>query len=337
MIKKILNKKTLVLLAIVILMAFLLFQGLHQIYHQDEYRWVGLVDHSDKGSFDAHPPMTLSLLNITGYLFGYTNLRILPAFFAILNLVLLYFISKKLSSSRSIALLAGLLFAFNVYSLIAGLQIDIDGAILPFFVLASYNAFLHISDNKKLWLPIFALSLIGGFLTKLPFILFVGALIVDYYFAHRNEDRFRFKKIMLLVGSALTLFVFVALFFYLFSPDKFRNVVSYAEDFKSFDFGSRAYLDLIFKILKSFVLLSPLLFLPILYTLFRPDLRSKYRFWLIYLFFNFIFYTALFDFSTLTIERYFTFMIAPAAIIGAGVIYPFFVNLRDKKTINQLL
>ncbi len=326
------NKNNIIFGAIIVVMAVLLFQGVHQIYHQDEYTWVGLVDHSDKIGWDVHPPVALSLLKVTGYLFGYGNLRVLPAFFAILNLILLYFVSKKLSANKSVALLAGFLFAFNVYSLIAGLQIDIDGAILPFFVLASYNAYLRISDNKRLWFPIFILSLIGGFLTKLSFILFVGALIVDYYLAHKHENHFQLKKIASLSGLALVLFGFVALAFNFFSPDKFSHVLTYAGGFKSFDFRSRAYLDLGFKILKSFVWLSPLLFLPVFYALAKPDLRHRYRFWLIYLLFNFTFYTVLFDFSKLTIERYFMFTIAPAAIIAAEVLYPFFTNLKNKKS-----
>ncbi len=326
------NKNNVLLGLAILLMSFLLSRGVHQIYHQDEYRWIQIIPDSTIAGGDVHPPVNLTLLRVTARLFGYYELRVLPAFFAILNLILVYFVVKKLSGNKSVALLASFLFAFNTYSLIAGLQIDIDGAIMPFFVLASYNAYLRLNDNKRLWTPLFILSVIGGFLTKLSFLIFFGSLIVDYYFAHRHEHNFRLKNMLTLAGGGLVLFGLVGLAFYLLSPDKFLNVLAYAKGFKSFDLGSRAYLDLGFKVMKSFAFLSPLLFVPILYTALKADLRNRYRFWLIYLFFNFIFYTVLFDFSTLTIERYFMFMVAPAAIITAEVIYPFFKSLRERMT-----
>ncbi len=326
-----LNKNKVLLGVAIVLMAFLLSQGVHQIYHQDEYRWIEIIPDSHAAGGDVHPPINLGLLKLTAYLFGYDNLRVMPAFFAVLNLVLLYFVSKKISSNRSIALLASFLFAFNTYSLIAGLQIDIDGAVLPFFVLASYNAYLRINDRKNLWLPLFILSLIGGFLTKLSFLIFFGSLVVDYYIAHKKEYGFNIKKLALLIGGAIAFFGVSALVFYFITPYKFNNVLKYAEGFRSLDIASRAYLDLIFKIIKSMAFLSPLLFLPILFSALKSELRHKYRFWLIYLFFSLIFYTVLFDFTTLTIERYFTFMIVPAAIIAAEVLYPFFKNLKARK------
>jgi len=331
--RKLFNKNNLLLMAVIVMMAFLLSGGVNQIYHQDEYRWVVIADETNDVATDVQPPMYLFLLNITGRLFGYEQLRILTAFIAILNLLLVYFVSKKTSANKSIALLAGFLFAFNAYSLIAGLQIDIDGALMPFFVLTSYYAYLKLGDNRKLWIPVLALSLIGGFLSKLSFIIFFGALIVDYYFTYKEEHGFRFKKLLLLAGGGVVLFGVLAGAFYISNPDRFQNVLTYASGraFNGVDIASRAYLDLAFKVLKSFVLLSPLLLLPIFYTLFKPDLRHKYRFWLTYLFFSFIFYTVIFDFSTLTIEKYFTFMIVPAAIIGADVLYPFFAGLKNKK------
>jgi len=317
-----------VILIAALFVVFLIL-GLNQIYHQDEYRWVALADGTATGN--PHPPMTLLLLKATGLIFGYNHLRVLPAVFAVFNLILIYFISKKLSVNKLVALFAGFLFAFNVYSLIAGLQIDIDGAILPFFALASYNAYLRIGDNKKFWLPLLGLALVGGFLTKLSFVLFFGALIVDYYFSQKNKSSFKFKKIVFLAASGFGVFAFLAIAFYFFSPTHFLRVVSYAEHFNSFNFGSRAYLDLAFKIIKSLVFLSPLLFFSVFYALIKPDLRHKYRFWLIYLLINFVFYTIIFDFSTLTVERYFMFMIAPAAIIGAEILYQLLANLKNKK------
>jgi hypothetical protein len=313
-------------------MAFLLSRGIHQIYHQDEYRWVVLTYQPGGEKIDVQPPMYLLLLKTAGRLFGTANLRILSALLALVNLFLIYLVSKKITGNKSIALLACFLFSFNAYSLIAGLQIDIDGALLPFFVLTAYYSYLKLADNKKLWAPVLMLTLVGGFLSKISFVIFFCSLILDYYFSHKEERDFKLKKIILLASGGVILFGILAALFYLVDSERFLNVLSYARGraFDNFNFASRAYLDLIFKIMKSFVLLSPMLLLPVFYTLFKSDLRKKYRFWLIYLFFSFLFYAVIFNFSTLTIEKYFTFMIVPSVIISAEVLYPFFADLRNR-------
>ena len=278
--------------------------------------------------------MYLTLLKVTAHLFGYNNLRALSAFFALLNLILVYFVSKKLGGTKGIALFTAFLFAFNCYSLIAGLQLDIDGALMPFFVLLAYNAYLRLDDNKRLWGAILIIALIGGFLSKLSFVIFLSALIIDYYFAHKNEPNFQFKRILAFVGSGVGVALFLSAVFYVISPDRFHNIVSYAyvRAFGNFNFASRAYMDLIFKIVKSIVFLSPILALPVVYAACKPDFFKKYRLLFIYLALSFLFYAVIFNFSTLTIEKYFMFMIAPAAIIAGEVLFPFLISLKNKAT-----
>lgn len=154
--------------------------AVQQIYHQDEYKWAMQAD----PVFDyatPHPPLGKYTLRLTGNLLGFDNLRFAPLFFGFLGLALIYLIVKKLTNKTSTALMGALFFSINIYSVIASLQIDIDGAILPFFILLTYYAYLQLNtDNKKFWWIIFGLGIVGGFLTKLSFIIFAGALIVDY-------------------------------------------------------------------------------------------------------------------------------------------------------------
>ena len=324
------NHKWLVIIFVVFV--FIRFFGLGQIYHQDEYRWATIVNPVFDESSGSHPPMNRLVLGLTGRVFGYDNLRVVPLMFSVLNLWLIYLISLKLSRNKKTAYFAIGLFTANIYSLVSNLQIDIDGAILPFFILLSYYAYLHILDRqrKSFWFFIFSLSIIGGFLTKLSFLLFVGALIIDlglraYY------SKLDFKKVFRKIWPWAAGFLAVgALFYYLYSVGS-GVVIDYARHFKSFNFASRAYFDLVFKIFKSLVWLSPLLALPVLYGLFKKDVLKKYRIWFVYLFLNLVFYLVLFDFSTLTIERYFMFLIIPSVLIGAQAIS----DLLERQTIRN--
>src|SRR3989338_1988676 len=161
------NKKIWVIIVIAGLFLMTRLPAVHQIYHQDEYKWAMQAD----PVFDyesPHPPLGKYTLRLTGNILGFENLRFAPLLFSLLCLWLVYLITKKITNKKSIAILGALLFSVNVYSVIAGLQIDIDGAILPFFILLTYYAYLQLlTDNKKLWWVVFGVGLVGGFLTKL--------------------------------------------------------------------------------------------------------------------------------------------------------------------------
>ncbi len=319
------NKKTLIL-GLLILGLFVLvgYLGVHQIYHADEHTWLQVIEPTTNFT-SPHPPMMKTVMRYAGSIVGFGNLRYPIFIFGLLNLILLFLIVKKSSKNKTIALIASFLLTLNVYNAIASLQIDIDGALLPFFVLLSYYCYISWleSDRKHLWLAFLILALIGGFLTKLTFVLFFGTLIVEYVW---QRGFFKNKSLGLLLRQALTVagpflfVVFVVLAGYKFG--KFNSpVADHGLQFKIFNFASRAYLDLIFKVLKSIVWLSPLLLLPTLGGLFIKKIRHGQRFWYLYLIFSFLFYTVLFDFATFDVQRYLMFMIAPACIIAADVLY----------------
>lgn len=324
------NKWLLIIFAIFIFTRFL---GLGQIYHQDEYRWAMQVDPQINDT-SPHPPLTKYFLRTTGLLFGFEHLRIGVLFFSILNFWLIYLVSLRLTGQKKIALMAAGLFTINIYSLISSLQIDIDGAVLPFFILLAYYAYLQILENKKTqkWLIVFGVAVVGGFLTKLSFLLFIGALIIDWLFnIYHSKEKISFKIIFKKTWPWAMGFLAIAVSFYYFYTTWFGVVVEYARHFQSLNFASRAYFDLAFKIFKSFVWLSPLLALPVLFAFFKKDTLKRYRIWFVYLFLNLIFYLVLFDFSTLTIERYFMFLIIPSVLISSQVLSDFLDKQRIGK------
>ncbi|MDP3697327.1 MAG: hypothetical protein Q8R55_04880 [Candidatus Taylorbacteria bacterium] len=326
------------LLLVSVLFIWLRFSGVHQIYHQDEHRWVMLADGSDPGPA-PHPPMVLSSLKLVGSVFGFSNLRILSIFFSLLNLGLVYLIVKKVSKSFGAAMAAASLFTVNIYSLVASLQVDIDGTILPFFALLGYYGYISLLDgeHRKISVVLLAFSVVGGLLSKLSFVLFLGVLIVDYLiFLYAKNDKNIFSIIKKGAKTVVPILAAMGLFYYFYASNS-HGIIDYGMHFKVLNFGSRAYLDLIFKVIKSFVWLSPLLSLPAIGGLFIREIRTRQRFWYLYLFINLIFYTVLFDFTTLTIERYFMFLIAPAVIISSDVLYYFYKKIAHPRLYNEFM
>ena len=321
------NKKSL-LIVIFIIFIVSRFLGLGQIYHQDEYRWATIVNPLFADGNSPHPPITQLSLELTGRIFGYAHLRVAPFVFSILCFLLVFLIAYRISQKLPIALTAIALLTINTYSYIANLQIDIDGAVLPFFgLLMFYSYWMVFKEKKSQWLVVLIISIIAGFLTKLSFVLFAGALVADYLWEHRHIlSKNLYKILMSLAGLIL---IAVAVFAFFFS--RMSVVISYAGHFKSLNLASRSYFDLVFKLFKSLVWLSPLLALPALAGLLDRKYISKFRFWYLYLFFNAVFYLVLFDFSRLTVERYFMFMIYPAVIISSQWLYDTFSGIRFSK------
>lgn len=331
------SKKVWVFIFIVSVFLLSRFPAANQIYHQDEYKWAMQAD----PVFDAaspHPPVGKQILRLTGNILGFENLRFAPLFFSFLCLILVYLVIKKITNKTKVAILGAFLFSVNAYSVIASLQIDIDGAILPFFILLTYYAYLQLlTDNRKLWRVIFGVGLIGGFLTKLSFVIFVGALFVDYLLTVYYSGRLNVKRVgvkSLKLGGIFALF---ALIFYYLNSGGTNTVIEYGKHFQSLNFTSRAYFELAFKVLKSLVWLSPLILLPVVAGLFKKDVVKKYRFWYIFLFFNLIFYLVIFDFAKLTVERYLMFLIIPCCIISAGFLSELTENFSWRKEYGKII
>ena len=328
------NRWLLVLLAVFVLSRFF---GLGQYYHQDEYRWASQVYTTEFGEVDSpHPPIMQNILSLGGKIFGYNNLRVVPFIFGIFDLLLIYALALKVTGNKKIAYLAAGLYTVNVYGLIANLMIDIDGAVLPFFILLTYHFYIRsIKDGEKKFILPLAAVIIAGLLTKLSFVLFLGALAVEYLWTFYDKGKFRHetKRMGLILGISGIFIVGLYLLYGKADP----RFAEYSTNFKIFNFASRAYFDLFLRLFKFFIWLSPLLSLPVIYGLFKKDIFTKYRLWYVYTLFNLLFYLVIFDFARLPIERYFMFIIAPAVIISAHVIYSLLPGLNKKRFFLNML
>lgn len=319
---------------------FIRFLGMGQYIHQDEYRWVDIADSVIAGitnpeAISPHPPLMQGLFYIFSIftkIFNYNNLRLIPLFFSTLCFVLIYLISLRFNTNRTQAYIVVGLFTLSIYSLIAGLMFDIDGAILPFFVLLSYYFYLRwVTDKDRRFVLPLIIAMAGGFLAKESFVLFVGALAAEYLWGvyEKGEFKANIKKFSYLFGG-LVLSVGA---FYIFYGSSHPWFVEYTlNHLKTVqNFGSRSYFDLFLRLFKFLIWLSPFLTLPVIYGLFKKEIFGKYRIWYIYIFFNVLFYLVIFNFSTLPIERYLMSIIIPAIFISSDIIYSFIKNLKINK------
>lgn len=307
------------------------FLGLGQIYHQDEYKWAMIVNPIFNLQGESnHPPLVGLLYHLTGEAFGYDRLRILPFIFSLLGLILAYLLVKKLYGEKA-ALITSSILLVSVYNLIASLQIDFDGALLPFWGLLTVYAFYHldfrhIRDRKNYcWLAILCVSLVGGFLTKLSFFIIVAALATEYYLMYRPKIKNLLKLLGAFGGVVLAVALAVLAINAFYPAVQATRFLLYVKNFSFLNFASRNWSQVGFLTAKVLILTSPLLLGG--YFLIQKNWR-RYRLWLIFLFYNFLLYFVIFDFSNRTLERYLMFLIIPGAIVTGSAIADWLANQK---------
>jgi len=153
---------TLVCLVLSALALGIRFVGLSQPYHQDEYKWAFIVDpaHNAGEAAIPHPPLAEWLYHLTGAHFGYDHLRLLPFFASFIFGILLFYIVRRVYGLRA-ASLALFFWAIDLYAVLASLQIDIDGVLLPIFTLCMLGGY-ELWKTEKFSARVIALFAIGA-------------------------------------------------------------------------------------------------------------------------------------------------------------------------------
>jgi 4-amino-4-deoxy-L-arabinose transferase-like glycosyltransferase len=317
------------------------FFGLSQPYHQDEYKWALIVSpiHYNYEGIIPHPPLAEKIYAFAGALFGLDYLRIVPAFGSLVLLIGIYLYLKD-RFSRSAAYVAIVIFTANLYALIASLQIDIDGILLPLFIFTTLVSYEYLQkalpDKRRRWIILFFVGFIGGCFVKLSFVLAPIAIFIyelPRIYARAKFLGFRgFAKNKWYVSSAffvLFLLITVSLFFkQVYFVEYIRNFFGSAD--------SRNVTQLIVLTAKSLIYASPVLVVGLFLGIFE---YKKLRIWYIFLLLSFIFYFVLFDFSHRTLDRYLMFIILPSTIIGGVALGQFIdnYNLWNRKFAAQVL
>ncbi|OGN05647.1 MAG: hypothetical protein A2831_00485 [Candidatus Yanofskybacteria bacterium RIFCSPHIGHO2_01_FULL_44_17] len=313
------NKKA-VFLSILFLFLVLRLPGLHLPYHQDERKAV--VGYSSLSSGTPHPPLTRAIFTLDATIFGRDNFRAMPLVFGVANLFLLfYFVRRRFGYGA--AVWSSLFFSLSFYSVLGSLVTEMDGQVLPFFFLLSLVAYFNWKEapsprKKTIWGVFLAFSLILGFLTKLNFIIAVGAIILDFLIENRKS--FVNKKLLIKYGLAVLGFLAllaVALFNakLFFRSYDLSMTLGHVNDF--IKLSGRAYLQVIIQVAKAIMYVSPLLLVPIFFVN-KGDWKKFRIFWL-FLLLGAIFYLIIFDFSRSALDKYLAFIIVPLSIIAGTI------------------
>lgn len=327
------NKK-IIFIGIVLLFLAIRLPGLHLPYHQDERKAV--VGYSSWSSGTPHPPLTRTIFASDATIFGYDNFRAMFLVFGIANLILLWhFVSGRFG--RGAAAWSALFFAVAYYSVLGSLMTEMDGQVLPFFFLLSLIAYFNwreaVSRQKKIkWGILLALVLILGFLTKLNFIIAVGAIILDFLIEYRKK--FANKKVLIKYGlftmgflSLLAMVLVNAKLF--FQSYDLSMTIGHVKDF--IKFSGRAYLQVLIQVAKAIMYSSPLLLVPLFFTA-KNDLKRFRIFW-VFLFLGTIFYLIIFDFSRSALDKYLAFMIVPLSIMAGTIVHNILSGDHNKSLI----
>ncbi len=338
-----LRKKEYVLFSatVLIFVALHLF-GVNLPYHQDEYKWV-FYSHPEltlPGTV-PHPPLTEFIYTRLGPVLGDNNFRFIPFAFGFVNLLLIFWLSKIIFNSTRSALWAVLLFTISYYSLLASLMVDVDGAIMPFFLLVLSIGYFKLKAsgwNDYRWMSLIFIGGIGGFLIKVSAILPLIAFALDFA-VEKNvfSDKKRLMKYVLFIVVAIVLLSLVLLLAkFVFPFFNLEYSMKYWEHFaNSSSFFSRGWFQTFIQVVKSTLYLSPLLLMPLFFM--DREIFSKTRPFFIFVFAGLVFYIVVFDFSLGALDRYLQFLIIPLCIIAGAIYSKYFANVRlGKKSVISL-
>ncbi len=294
--------------------------AIHLPYHQDEAKnvvWSTTVKQA--GIYYAHPPL-MQMIFVADYkIFGPEDFRFMPLIFSILACVALYFVVKRRAGTAAAWWSAGL-FAVCFYNIFGSIQPDVDGSVLPLFLLLAIYAYDRFNDaplgSRRKWFDLLALVCFLGFLVKLNFVLAIGTLVVDYLWRWRSLKARDYGS-LLAIGAGFGA-VYVGLLYLiqaLYPAFSIQTMLGHANQFTG-DEG-RNWIQIAVQGIKAIQYLSPLLIVPVLFAS-KEVFRKSRPFW-IYLGLGFIFYFVLFDFSRGALDKYLMFAIVPLAVMSGMV------------------
>ncbi|HXK37075.1 MAG TPA: glycosyltransferase family 39 protein [Candidatus Paceibacterota bacterium] len=316
------------LLALIALYATFRVGGLDIPYYQDELDWVvGILGHTQ---LDPHPPFSSLIYFVGKALVGQTHLRLVPFVFGAVNLLLLWAIVKRRVGIRA-AYITAALFAISFASVLGSLIIDVDGQWLPFLFLLTLFALdryrdASIQGEKRIWAILGTTIVIVGLLTKLSFVVAVGALGIEFLIL----NRIRWKALSFWITYAgywlaVLLLVAMGMYFGRLLTQSYSGslVFSYTLTFITLH---RSWLQITIQVVKTLLYLSPMLVLPSFFL--RRARLIALRPFILFLGFALFFYVVLFDFSRGALDRYLLILIVPLCAIAGAAIADVYSHIR---------
>ncbi|HEY4507137.1 MAG TPA: glycosyltransferase family 39 protein [Candidatus Paceibacterota bacterium] len=330
------KKQKIILLCLFLLFLALRLPGLHLPYHQDERKAV--VGYSSWSSGTPHPPLTRAIFALDASIFGRDNFRAMPMVFGVANLVLIFYFMRKRFGEKA-AVWSTVFFSVSFYSVLGSLMTEMDGQVLPFFFLLSLISYFNWKDaevTKKriIWGLVFLLAITLGFLTKLNYIIAVGAFIIDFLIDKKTGPVNR-KLMFKYLGAALGLIVLLGVILlnakFFFKSYDLTMTINHVKDF--IKLSGRAYLQIAIQVAKAVMYASPLLLVP-LFWLSRSDWK-RFRVLWIFLLLGGVFYLVVFDFSRSALDKYLAYIIVPLSIISGTLMSGIFGE-KDSRSLTRL-
>lgn len=307
------TKKAGTFLVIILAISFMIrLPGIFQTVSIDEDGWL---------SWDYwgnwHPPISILANSLARSMLGDFSWasKLLILFVATLNLALTYLLAKKLSGEKAALFAAGLM-GIGAYPTLAALQIDIDGSFLLFGYLLTTLFYLNYLDGKELkWLILSGIGVGLCVLTKYPGV-FILPILALYHLASQRDLYGAAKASFALLAIGALVFSIFPLWSCLAQSSFFTDTLAHFSKYTS-DRSINLWL-LLVQYLLSVIWMGPL-FIGLLVLSLKKPRRSNL---LPYIWIGMIFlaYTLINKDNFKPIERYFTIMVAPLAMIGGGLL-----------------
>lgn len=319
------NDVKFVFLVVIVLVSIILrLPGLPLVPVDDEAAWVIAMDKEvlDYGAI-PHPPFSVLVyslfVNVLGH--DYCYLRFTALVFGILTIIVAYCLAKEIYGA-GVARVSAVMMAISFYSILASLQIDMDGSILSFLTVSTlYAYFIYLKSNRRRWLVASSVFFGLSLLTKYSAVLIV--LIVFVYMLLSKRDKLASVLPFVVIGGAMAL-LFPVVSYVSGNWGIFTNTLSWgSENVAGHDMGIlKSSVKHVYRIVQYG---TPLLLLFPLISFARRRKKEEnllYAWVAVY----FLFYT--FVVSGGNISRYFMIIIPPLVILSARAFLILFDQLR---------
>jgi hypothetical protein len=331
-----------IVFSIFLLLVLLRLLGVNQPIYDDETNFVQSVN--DPGeyltikpvSIHAHPPIAGWIYLSVGKFFGQEVwiYRLIPFFFGIINLMLVYHIVKIIYSQRA-AVFSLLLMGTSFYHLLMSLEIEIEGSVLvTTFLLMTYYYFRFQKTKQKKFILYTGMAFGLSLLTKISAIFFFGILVIHYFVdKEKLQQIFSLNHIKRTIFNLLPIGITGAFMFSLYPLlmlGHFQKVFSHGSAYYGLNFSLMAVAMLLFWS-------TPYLLAPFFLQLI--ELERKNSFWVVWFVSIFVIYTFLIvgrpgthgaiggvaDYS-----RFFMNLVIPMSVLGGVYLSRIRFNFKEK-------
>ncbi len=295
--------------------------GLFQVAAYDEHCWLGWNECKI-----WHPPLSQLVHLFFRQILGAHDwvARLVVLSLGMINLGLVYLLSKKLYDERS-ALCAAALMAFGAYPILASLQIDIDGSFLLLFYLLTTLSFIEYEKTKKnLWLILCGVSFGMSLLSKYTG-LFIILIIGIYHLIKERKFCSTLKTSVIISIIGVMIFSLFPLISGLAHSNLFKDSIAHLQNYAGT--GGMNFSSLIIQYLLLLLWIGPLFIGLLFLSLTKPKKQNLLPWiWIIIII---LLYTFINRDNFKPIERYLMVLVAPFSMIGGN--YLSRLNLGKKR------